>query len=123
MKLYNNKFNVIKLMNFTLLLPLSLLLSLLIIWHSLDRAFAKDINSTPEIEGAIPMRKPNKHKVQGQPRNTETFIPSQRHSLEVISVPLGTETSIEELRRIKEGRVNTSIPECPLPKQDSATHI
>ncbi len=123
MRLDNNKFNIVRMMEVGVLLPLSLLVSLLVIWSSSVRSLAEDINSPSEIKHTKPMGEPNRNEVQGQPRNTETFSSLQRDSPEVIPAPLGTEMSIEELRRIKEGRTTTPIPNCPQSQADSAADI
>lgn len=123
MKLDNNKFNIVRMMKVGVLLPLSLLVSLLVIWSSSVRSLAEDINSLSEIKNTKPMGEPNRNEVQGQPRNTETFSSLQRNSQEVIPAPLGTEMSIEELRRIKEGRTTTPIPNCLQSQTDSAADI
>ncbi len=102
MRLGNMEFTVVLMLRLALLLSLSLLVWPLMTWK-LESAFGD--------EEAVPLGEANRTGVQGQSRNTNTFPASENDFTKERAAPLGTEISIEELRRIKEEGENTPVLE------------
>ncbi|HAA27529.1 MAG TPA: hypothetical protein DCE56_07445 [Cyanobacteria bacterium UBA8553] len=114
------KFTVVLMTGVALLLPLSLLVSLLMTWQSSERTTAEEIESPSVIKNAASQGGSNRTGVQGQSRNTSIVPVSEKAPKAEGAAPLGTEMSPEELRRIKEGRGNTPVPQMTNQQEDSS---
>jgi len=120
MRLGNMKFTFVLMTGVAIVLPLSLLVSLLMAWKSPNPVTAKEIESPSMIKDAPSQGGSSQNGVQGKPLNTNTLPRSQNNQTEVGDTPLGAEVSIEELRRIKEGRGNIPVPQVRDQQEDSS---
>lgn len=121
MRLRNMKFTVVLMIGVALMLPLSLLVSLLMTWQSPSRAIAGEQKEPSRVQHTGSQGGSNRTDVQGRSRNTNRVPASEIKPTSGGDAPLGTEDGIEELRqRIQEGRGNTPIPRATRQQADSS---
>jgi hypothetical protein len=120
MRLRNMKFTVL-MVGVAVVLPISLLVSLLMTWQSPNRAIAGEQKEPYKVQQSGAQGGSNGTAVQGQARNTNQVPTSDIKPTTGGAAPLGTEDGVEELRqRIQEGRANVPIPRATRQQADSA---